>query len=165
MLRAEARSAGVPARRGVTSGHPVNWTTVPGATPADNVEHLGRDECRSLLASRPVGRLAYCSAFGPRIVPMNHVLADASLLVRTAPGSDAAREVPGHFVAFEVDDLDDFLHAGWSVQVRGFAELLPAASIRMLDVAQTPQPWADGERSLVLRLPLTEVTGIRVHAW
>ena len=135
-----------------------------GADLTGDVERLGRDECRSLLATRQVGRLAYCSAFGPRIMPMNHVLGDDALLVRAAPDSDAAREVPGHFVAFEVDDLDERLHAGWSVQVRGFAELLPIASIRVLDAARTPQPWADGDRSLLLRLPLTEVTGVRVHA-
>lgn len=143
----------------------MTWPASGGRdTSTGNVEHLDREECRALLASRQVGRLAYCAAFGPRIIPLNHRLLDTFLLFRTAPGSDAAREVPGRFVAFEVDDVDEFLRAGWSVQVRGFAELLPLASIRMLDLDHTPQPWADGDRSLVLRLPLTEVTGIRVHA-
>ena len=84
-----------------------------------NLETLDLRECVRLLASRPVGRLAYCGPFGPRIVPLNHTVVGEGLLFRTSPDSDAAREIPHHWVAFEVDDLDDFLQAGWSVQVRG----------------------------------------------
>lgn len=128
------------------------------------VETLDRDECRSLLASRQVGRLAYAGAFGPRVVPLNYTLVDEFILFRTGPGSDAAREVPEHWVAFEVDDVDEFLRAGWSVEVRGFAELLPISSIRMLDPTRTPQPWPEGDHSLLIRLPLTNVTGRRIQA-
>ena len=129
-----------------------------------NLESLGTPECLRLLASRPVGRLAYCGPFGPRIVPLNHTVVAGALLFRTSADSDAAREVPRRWVAFEVDDLDDFLQAGWSVQVQGFAELLPLEALRLLDLPQTPQPWAAGDRSLVVRIPLTNVTGRRVHA-
>jgi uncharacterized protein len=129
-----------------------------------NLESLDLRECVRLLASRPVGRLAYCGPFGPRIVPLNHTVVGEGLLFRTSPDSDAAREIPHHWVAFEVDDLDDFLQAGWSVQVQGFAELLPLESLRLLDLPQTPQPWAAGDRPLVVRIPLTNVTGRRVHA-
>lgn len=125
---------------------------------------LDRGECRSLLASRKVGRLAYCGAFGPRIVPLNYTLVDTFILFRPVPASDAAREIPQRWVAFEVDDVDEFLRAGWSVEVRGFAELLPIGSIRMLDLPETPQPWRDGDHSLLIRVPLSNVTGRRVHA-
>lgn len=124
---------------------------------------MDRQECLRLLAARPVGRLAYCGASGPVIVPLNHVVVGDGLLFRTDARSNAAREIPNRRVAFEVDDLDDFLRAGWSVQVQAFAELLPAETLRMLDLPQMPEPWAAGDRSVFVRLPLTEVTGRRVH--
>jgi hypothetical protein len=34
----------------------------------------------------------------------------------------------------------------------------------MLDLPQTPQPWPDGDHSLLIRVPLSNVTGRRVHA-
>ena len=34
------------------------------------LETLDRDECRRLLGSTNIGRLGYCTDFGPRIVPI-----------------------------------------------------------------------------------------------
>ena len=137
------------------------WWEFPGN---QSVETLDLDECRALLRAHRVGRLAYSGPFGPRILPLSYTLADEYLLFRTAPGSDAAREVPQRWVAFEVDDLDERLREGWSVQVRGAAELLPPDAVRMLDGPQTPQPWVPGDRWLLIRVPLSTVTGRRVHA-
>ena len=76
---------------------------------------------------------------------------------------EAARHVPSHAIGFEVDHLDEYLHTGWSVLVLGNARLLDEASLRMLDIRQTPQPWPEGQRSLVMQLPLSKMTGRRVH--
>jgi hypothetical protein len=37
------------------------------------------------------------------------------------------------------------------------------SAVRMLDVSQTPVPWAGGERTLYCEIPLTEVSGRRIH--
>jgi hypothetical protein len=66
-------------------------------------------------------------------------------------------------IAFEVDQVDEFLQAGWSVVVVGNAAPLNEASLRFLDLRQAPQPWPEGRRSLVVQLPLTTMTGRRVH--
>jgi len=129
-----------------------------------SVETLDLGECRTLLGGCRVGRLAYCGGFGPRILPLAYTLVDQFLLFRTGPESDAAREVPQRWVAFEVDELDEVRGEGWSVQVRGFAERLPPDAIRMLDLPQTPQPWVLGDRSLLIRVPLSTVTGRRIRA-
>jgi hypothetical protein len=47
--------------------------------------------------------------------------------------------------------------------VCGTAEELPSASLRAMDVGETPEPWAAGVRSLYLRIPLIQITGRRVH--
>jgi nitroimidazol reductase NimA-like FMN-containing flavoprotein (pyridoxamine 5'-phosphate oxidase superfamily) len=127
-------------------------------------EELETAECRRLLVSGNVGRLGYRTHEEQRIVPVNYVIADDHLVFRTLPDHDIARSVPGQPVAFEVDDVDRFLQAGWSVLVSGVAEELPRASLRAMDADETPEPWAEGVRSLYIRIPLTRITGRRVHA-
>ena len=46
---------------------------------------LDREECLELLAAKSVGRLAYAADYGARILPVNYVLADDSIIFRTVP--------------------------------------------------------------------------------
>ena len=128
------------------------------------VERLGPSECRRLLASCAVGRLGYSTMDGPRIVPMNYTVVGERLIFRTTPDTEAGRCAHGAQVAFEVDQIDEFLHAGWSVLVTGEADQITARELRLLDLFQAPDPWPEGERSLFLQLPLATITGRRVHA-
>ena len=119
-------------------------------------------ECRRLLSSTDIGRLGYASADGPRIVPMNYTVAGDRLIFRTAPETEAGRCANGHPVAFEVDQFDEFLRAGWSVP----APARPARSPRMsfgCSTVPTPDPWPEGWKSIFLQLPLTKIAGRRVH--
>ena len=127
------------------------------------LETLDRDECRRLLGSANIGRLGYCADFGPRIMPMNYRLLDESVIFRTGLDSEASHQLFDHPIAFEVDQVDEFLQSGWSVLVIGNAQPLDEASLLLLDVGQSPQPWPEGRRSLVVQLPLTIMTGRRVH--
>ena len=127
------------------------------------LEALDVDECRQLLAGRHVGRLAYCTDSGPRIVPMNYALAGNTLVFRTGQDTEASRHLPGSLVAFEVDEIDEFLEAAWSVVVQAQAELVPPETLRLLNLSQFPQPWASGDRSMVLQLSLDAVSGRRIH--
>ena len=123
------------------------------------LERLDREECRRLLGSTNIGRLAYCTDVGPRIVPMNYTLVSEALIFRTGMETEAGSYLISRPIAFEVDQVDEFLQAGWSVVVVGNA----AASLRFLDLRQAPQPWPEGRRSLIVQLPLTTMTGRRVH--
>ena len=142
-------------------------TTAPrlwwSLTVGGRLERLSPWECRRLLASSAVGRLGYTSADGPRIVPMNFTVAGDRLIFRTAPETEAARCANGHPVAFEVDQVDEFLRAGWSVLVTGEASEITSDELRMLDLTQAPDAWPEGWRSMFLQLPLTKITGRRVH--
>jgi nitroimidazol reductase NimA-like FMN-containing flavoprotein (pyridoxamine 5'-phosphate oxidase superfamily) len=62
-------------------------------------------------------------------------------------------------VAFEVDDIDDFLEAGWSVVVTGTAELLTEEELARLRGDNAPDPWAEGPRTLFVAIPIDQVTG------
>jgi uncharacterized protein len=127
------------------------------------LEVLDRDECRRLLGSSNIGRLAYCTDSGPRVVPINYTMVSEALVFRTGMDSEASGYLINRPIAFEVDQVDEFLQTGWSVLVVGNAGLMDERSLRLLDLQQSPQPWPEGRRALVVQLPLTTVTGRRVH--
>lgn len=121
---------------------------------------LDRDECLQLLAGRVTGRIAYCDGDGPVVVPVNYEMHFGAVLIKIAPHSTLAQRLRDNPAAFEVDDFDDFNQSGWSVLVRGRAEYvdpddLPSADLR-------PQPWAEGHRTLFVRITPREITGRRL---
>lgn len=136
------------------------WLPLPRG---GRVEYLDLTECRRLLASASVGRLGFTAAGSPRIVPMNFELVREALFLRTTPDGEVARWALDHEVCFEVDHIDDFLQAGWSVLVTGHLEQPSPAVIGSLDVRDLPAPWPGGIKSLLVELPMTRVTGRRVH--
>lgn len=118
---------------------------------------LDRAESLRLLAAKKVGRLAFVVNGAPMIVPMNFTLLGDRPVFRTL-----AHGLPAHAVdqpvAFEVDDIDDFLEAGWSVVVSGVAELLSEEELSRLRSAG-PQPWAEGPRTLFVAIRTEQISG------
>jgi nitroimidazol reductase NimA-like FMN-containing flavoprotein (pyridoxamine 5'-phosphate oxidase superfamily) len=127
------------------------------------LETLDAAECRRLLTATSVGRLGYQTERGPRIVPLNYALAGQWIITRTAPDTEVARFATNQTVAFELDQTDEYLQTGWSVLVVGELRVISAETLRMLAPAQTPDPWAEGPRSVFLQLGIDEMTGRRVH--
>jgi hypothetical protein len=124
-----------------------------------SLHDLGADECWELAATRPVGRLAWQGPAGPSIVPVNFVVDGRSVRVRTAAYSALARECDDNPVAFEVDELDEEAHTGWSVIMRGHA------TIEYGDRAgggDEPEVWPAGSRALRLHVEVDEITGRRI---
>lgn len=118
---------------------------------------LDRAESLRLLAAKKVGRLAFLNDGAPMIMPMNFTLADERVIFRTLAHGSGARAV-NSVVAFEVDDIDDFLEAGWSVVVSGTAELLTEEELTRLR-GDAPAPWAEGPRTLFVAVTIDRVTG------
>ena len=46
---------------------------------------LSRDECLELLGAMSVGRIAYTTDDGPRVLPVNYVLEGDGVIFRTVP--------------------------------------------------------------------------------
>ena len=127
------------------------------------VHELSFSECQALLRAGVFGRMAVTAQDGPHVVPVNYSVSDAAILVRTAVDGLLARFGRGTRVAFEIDHVDYAYHRGWSVMVRGTTVAVDdPAELAAVRAVWEPMPWASGDRSLLLKLPLTEVSGRRL---
>ncbi len=120
---------------------------------------LPPDECRRLLASRRVGRLAVNRrGRGPLVVPVVYAVdRDGAVLLRSFPGTKLARISRGA-VAFQVDDTDEDGGSGWSVLVDGLAHECDAAAA----TAAGLDPLVPGPRAHAVRIVPTAITGRRL---
>jgi uncharacterized protein len=118
---------------------------------------LSEDESWDRLASVPLGRLVACIGGQPEIFPVNFVVQDRTVLFRTSEGTKLFAAVASSTVAFEADDHD--VAEGWSVIVKGRAQLLDTASeIEKADRAQLT-PWIATLKLRYVRVIPSEITG------
>ncbi|MEW2314383.1 pyridoxamine 5'-phosphate oxidase family protein [Streptomyces bauhiniae] len=124
---------------------------------------LGPEECRSLLSTHGVGRIAVRGTDGrPAVVPVNYDVSDGAIVFRTAPDSVVAAGA-GTEVAFEVDRLDEAMSQGWSVLAVGPASLVTDTDVmRRLARHAHSTPWAGGERDMWMSIHPTSLTGRRI---
>jgi nitroimidazol reductase NimA-like FMN-containing flavoprotein (pyridoxamine 5'-phosphate oxidase superfamily) len=134
----------------------------PGANAERHLVVLTSAECRRLLATRRLGRLAFLNrADQPLIVPVNYSMDGRDVLIATGPGPKLQAAIRGEVVAFEVDVIDEETARGWSVVVSGRAKREPRAvrsSLVRGDRAD-PRPWAPGPRLDVVRISPSRLTG------
>ena len=124
---------------------------------------IGPEECRTLLSTHGVGRVAVSASDGrPAVVPVNYDVIDDAIVFRTAPDSTPAAAV-GTEVAFEVDHMDEALSQGWSVLAVGPASVVtePDTVRRLTEHAHTT-PWPGGEREIWVSIRPARLTGRRI---
>ncbi len=132
------------------------------AARAPHVTELTDAECRALLSTHGVGRLAVSTVSGPVIVPVNYSVVDGAIVLRTAPGGTPAQAI-GRQVGFEVDRIDEAFSEGWSVLVRGRARAVTdPAEVDRLAARAYSRPWAGGRRDQWLCIEPVVVTGRRI---
>jgi nitroimidazol reductase NimA-like FMN-containing flavoprotein (pyridoxamine 5'-phosphate oxidase superfamily) len=119
-------------------------------------------ECIMLLQSKRVGRIVWCGSNGPQALPVNYVVDAGRVLFRTSPHSTIAKVAVEQQVAFEVDDIDEFVETGWSVLVVGTARGVDDPGDIPRSLQDRPEPWAPGTRNLYIRIQPETVTGRRV---
>ena len=124
------------------------------------LRELTEPECRELLRDQRIGRVAWCDEDGPTMLPVNYRYDGDHVVFRTSQHTALARHFSPGPAAFEIDAFDEFTQSGWSVLVRGRAELLPRDSRPQHD--ERPEPWAEGTRNVYVRIAVDRVTGRRV---
>ena len=124
------------------------------------LRELSYAECRTLLVRQQTGRVAVSTPDGPHIVPINFSVVDESIVFRTTPFSILATYGRNAKLAFEVDHFRDQQQLGWSVVVRGRADVVTdPAELAHIRHIWPPHPWADGARNLHFRMQFQELTG------
>ncbi|MDT0566157.1 pyridoxamine 5'-phosphate oxidase family protein [Streptomyces sp. DSM 3412] len=138
------------------------------AKPRRSVD-LDSDEALRLLGSVSFGRIVFTRHALPTVRPVNHVLDDGDIVIRTHEGAalTAARAQEaddlGVVVAYEADSIDPETHLGWSVVVTGYAR--PVTDPEELARYQAMlRPWVSGSIDHAVRIRPDLVTGIRLTA-
>ncbi|MEV0412812.1 pyridoxamine 5'-phosphate oxidase family protein [Streptomyces sp. NPDC050448] len=123
---------------------------------------LGEAECRRLLSTHGIGRVAIFTPEGPGIFPVNYVVAGNEIAFRTSGEALLARAA-GTEVAFEVDHIDDAMKQGWSVLAVGeVVGVTDGEAIQRLDAVARSLPWAGGPRTHWMSVTPVRITGRRV---
>jgi len=124
---------------------------------------LTQAECRRLIAPGGIGRIAFGTASGPVVLPVNFAVLAGTIVVRTSEGG----MIEGHAgdqVAFEVDHIDEALGQGWSVLVRGPAHRVAhPAELQHVQRDTALWPWPGGDRDVYVRIIPDRVTGRRIE--
>jgi uncharacterized protein len=127
------------------------------------MEALDRADCLRLMSGVPFGRLVYTAAALPVVQPVNFIVHNDLVVIRTASDSKLAAAARGSVVAFETDEIDATTRTGWSVLVVGrcyeVTELFELAEL----ADAGPESWAfpDGQRCIAVRIE--QITGRWLH--
>lgn len=133
-------------------------------TDRNGLEILTLGDALRLLESVAVGRIGFVEGDRVTILPVNHFVHGTSVLFRTAAGAKLDAAVVRRPVAFEADHWDADLRSGWSVLVRGDAEVVGEEAMVALLEARGLESWARSRhRRGWVRIRADEVTGRRLH--
>ncbi len=134
--------------------------------PRQTLELTG-EESWQLLSSVSLGRIVFTLHAMPAIRPVNHLVDDQTIIIRSHLGSAIAGRAAGKdgaVVCYEADELDPVRHTGWSVIVTGMARLVrdPVAIARY---QQLLEPWVAVQMDHVIAIRPEIITGIRLLGW
>jgi hypothetical protein len=125
---------------------------------------LDRAECRLLLPTAAIGRIAFTEAALPSIQPAAFGISGEDVVIPTGLGSKMAAGSRGAVVAFEVDDYDMVERTGWNVTVIGPSRLISVPSqVAALD-ALGILPWAPAMTHCYIALRMAVVRGRRISS-
>jgi hypothetical protein len=131
----------------------------PLAAKNSELQDLKVDECRRRLSESSVGRLATRGVDAPAIRPVNFLLRQGQLVIRTGDGEILAAARRGETASFEIDAIDPLEHTGWSVVAVGKLQELPTDDEHL---ALPLRPWASGGKDRFVGLSLERVSGLRI---
>jgi nitroimidazol reductase NimA-like FMN-containing flavoprotein (pyridoxamine 5'-phosphate oxidase superfamily) len=119
----------------------------------------------ALLGQSRVGRVGISVRALPVILPVNFILFDGDVVIRTIPGTKLQAATSGSVVAFEADGFETDGSQGWSVVVQGLAqEIVEPEVLRRL--GELPlHAWAlNGTADRFVRIETAIVTGRRFNS-
>ncbi len=150
----------------------LHWSSITGRVvgedliehtpqPPSVLEDIPTDECVALLARASLGRVAFARSTGPVVIPVNYVWSEGRVVFRTSPNNSWVWVLRRGPAAFEVEDIDEATHSGWTVLVQGKAAHLGPKDVTDPALGDL-RPWAAGERSLHIAITPASITGRRL---
>jgi uncharacterized protein len=133
-----------------------------GSDAAHDLEVMAEAEAWALVGTRELGRLAVCISGLPEIFPVNYRTEGTTVVVRTAPGLKLAGAVLGRGVAFEVDQIDEAAHIGWSVVIHGAAAEVQGTEALLAADDLGVEPWVSSPKYRYLRITPDRISGRRI---
>lgn len=130
------------------------------ATPPRRLQQLPRADALRLLGSVPMGRVVYTAGGLPTVRPVNHIVDDGAVVIRTYLAS-ATLGSEGAVVAYQADLLDSSEHTGWSVIVTGLAQLV-ADGEQVRRYEGLIHPWIAVQTTHVIRIEAEVVSGFEL---
>jgi uncharacterized protein len=106
------------------------------------LRELDEAECRELLGTAVIGRIAFTEGALPAIQPVHFTLLGEHIYVATRPGSKVTAAIANSIVAFEADDFDASTRMGWSVTTVGASRLVIHPEEVTALHALGLEPWA-----------------------
>lgn len=128
------------------------------------LEIMDEEECWKLLGQSEVGRIAVAIANKPDVFPVNYKLDGEDIYIHTIPGTKLAAAILGPGVCFEIDELDEDHHLGWSVVVHGSGSEVEGTEEIMRVEELGIKPWTDTVKLRYLRIHVDDISGRRVPA-
>ena len=127
------------------------------------LEVLSSDECWTLAATTPIGRVAFIDAGGPTVLPVTHSVHGHTVVFRSTSGTKLSAAERRRPLAFEVDGWDRDARTGWSVLIRGTGDTVLDEDLIDRIEARSATPWLDSaaEGTWIQILP-NEVSGRRI---
>lgn len=123
----------------------------------DTLKILSEDECWNLLRGDVLGRLVTNAGGIVDLTPVNYVVDEGTIVIRTAEGQKYAGLTVNHEVLFEIDDYTD--EVGWSVIVRGKAKRVTSTEEIMRCDELDLRPMAPTLKLNYVRITADSVSG------
>ncbi|OBI67427.1 pyridoxamine 5'-phosphate oxidase family protein [Mycobacterium sp. E796] len=133
--------------------------------PAAGAQRLSDTEAIRLLATVEYGRVVFTLGALPAIRPVNHLVDDGRIIIRTrltSAISAATRSRDSSVVAYEADSFDHQTRTGWSVVATGRASTITEPD-EVERYEQLLHPWVN-HADTVIAIEPTIVTGFRILA-
>lgn len=122
------------------------------------MNELGRAEALRLLGGVSIGRIVFTEHAMPAIRPVNHLLDDGVIVIRSHAGTALLSSVDS-VVAYEADHVEPGEHSvSWSVIVTGILRRVTDPHV-IARYEQLLLPWVDRAMDQVLWLRPEIITG------
>ncbi|MFJ5226507.1 pyridoxamine 5'-phosphate oxidase family protein [Streptomyces sp. NPDC088400] len=143
--------------------HPAPRAAAAG--PRRTVE-LDSAQALALLSRASLGRIVFTQRALPAVRPVNHLVDDGDIIIRTHDSSALITQAGRHgsqgvVVAYQADDIDPFSHLGWSVVATGYCRQV-TDPCDLLRYERLLHPWSDRPMDCAVRIRPHLVTGIRL---